>query len=205
MRCGFTTRAGMPLVIVGSLLAVPLVLVNPPVQVIYNASTSVPSGWYRVDAGSAIQVGDLVLVRLSGACWLCDTGGRPGARASVRCVGTTGRRARLPASRGAPAQASLRDRTATGMRCWEAPDGRWPGSRPCPVARSARSLDAPMAGVPSTGRRRASAARAGQRRLVRQPVLRPGQDGGGAGQGPAAIREIAASAGAKGERQKRAR
>ncbi len=67
MRCGFTTRAGMPLVIAGSLLAVSLVLVSPPVQVIYNASTSVPSGWYRVDAGSAIQVGDLVLVRLSGA------------------------------------------------------------------------------------------------------------------------------------------
>jgi len=35
-----------------------------PVRVVYNASNSVPPGWYRIDPDAPPRVGDLVLVRL---------------------------------------------------------------------------------------------------------------------------------------------
>lgn len=53
--------------LIGALLVLSSCLSDPPVRVIYNASTSVPSGWYRIDRKNALEVGDLVLVRLSGA------------------------------------------------------------------------------------------------------------------------------------------
>src|SRR5690606_11385346 len=37
---------------------------EPPVQVVYNASDSVPGGWYRIVPTESVAVGDLVLVRL---------------------------------------------------------------------------------------------------------------------------------------------
>ena len=42
-------------------------LTELPVRVVYNASDSVPSGWYRIDPGTVPRVGDLVLLRLPSA------------------------------------------------------------------------------------------------------------------------------------------
>lgn len=37
---------------------------NRPVRVVYNASDSIPSGWYRITPAGSIAVGDVVLVEL---------------------------------------------------------------------------------------------------------------------------------------------
>jgi len=39
-------------------------LIELPVRVVYNASDSVPPGWYRIEPGALPKVGELVLVRL---------------------------------------------------------------------------------------------------------------------------------------------
>ncbi|MGM3386887.1 S26 family signal peptidase [Stutzerimonas stutzeri] len=39
-------------------------LIKLPVRFVYNASASVPPGWYRIDPGAPPKVGELVLVHL---------------------------------------------------------------------------------------------------------------------------------------------
>lgn len=52
------------LAIVGTAWVASSGLFELPVRVVYNASDSVPSGWYRIDPDAVPRVGDLVLVRL---------------------------------------------------------------------------------------------------------------------------------------------
>lgn len=52
------------LAIVGTAWVASSGLFELPVRVVYNASDSVPPGWYRIDPDSLPRVGDLVLVRL---------------------------------------------------------------------------------------------------------------------------------------------
>lgn len=40
------------------------VLMQNPVQIVYNPSDSVPRGWYRIGKAEALHVGDIVLARL---------------------------------------------------------------------------------------------------------------------------------------------
>jgi conjugative transfer signal peptidase TraF len=37
---------------------------SPVVRIVYNASDSVPRGWYRIDPADSLHVGDIVLARL---------------------------------------------------------------------------------------------------------------------------------------------
>lgn len=49
----------------GGLLALGYVLfAAPSLQVVYNASSSVPEGWYRITSADSLAAGDWVLVRL---------------------------------------------------------------------------------------------------------------------------------------------
>jgi conjugative transfer signal peptidase TraF len=51
---------------VGSLFALTwIALANSPPLLVYNASNSVPAGWYRITHARRLAAGDLVLVRLS--------------------------------------------------------------------------------------------------------------------------------------------
>lgn len=61
-----TRRARWPLALaVGSLLALGwTALATSPPQLVYNASDSVPAGWYRVTPAGSLAAGDLVLVHL---------------------------------------------------------------------------------------------------------------------------------------------
>lgn len=61
-----TRRARWPLALAaGSLLALGwTALATPPPQLVYNASDSVPIGWYRIEPANSISAGDLVLVHL---------------------------------------------------------------------------------------------------------------------------------------------
>jgi conjugative transfer signal peptidase TraF len=45
-------------------VAVPPIAGLPEVRIVYNASDSVPPGWYRVEPGGALRVGGIVLARL---------------------------------------------------------------------------------------------------------------------------------------------
>ena len=50
---------------VGSLFALTwIALANSPPLLVYNASNSVPAGWYRITHARRLAAGDLVLVRL---------------------------------------------------------------------------------------------------------------------------------------------
>jgi conjugative transfer signal peptidase TraF len=57
-------RTAILLAIVGTAWVASSGLVELPVRVVYNASDSVPPGWYRIDPDALPRVGDLVLVRL---------------------------------------------------------------------------------------------------------------------------------------------
>lgn len=57
-------RSVLLLVIVGTAWVGLSGLIELPVRVVYNASDSVPPGWYRIDPYALPRVGDLVLVRL---------------------------------------------------------------------------------------------------------------------------------------------
>lgn len=61
-----TRCARWPLALVaGSLLALAWAAFGAsPLQLVYNASDSVPIGWYRIAPASSLAVGDLVLVHL---------------------------------------------------------------------------------------------------------------------------------------------
>lgn len=61
-----TRRARWPLVLAASSLVALswAALATSPPQLIYNASDSVPTGWYRIAPVSSLVTGDLVLVRL---------------------------------------------------------------------------------------------------------------------------------------------
>jgi conjugative transfer signal peptidase TraF len=60
---------GRPVALLACMAASLAALVLPatlrlPVRVVYNPSDSVPHGWYRIDAASSLNVGDLVLTGL---------------------------------------------------------------------------------------------------------------------------------------------
>lgn len=57
-------KAVLLLAIVGTAWVASSGLFELPVRVVYNASDSVPPGWYRIDPYALPRVGDLVLVRL---------------------------------------------------------------------------------------------------------------------------------------------
>ncbi|WP_439888308.1 S26 family signal peptidase [Pseudomonas sp. MBLB4123] len=61
-----TRRAQWPLALAtGSLLALGwTAFATSPPQLVYNASDSVPIGWYRITATRTVAAGDLLLVRL---------------------------------------------------------------------------------------------------------------------------------------------
>lgn len=44
--------------------ATPLVTERPVARIVYNASDSVPPGWYRIEPGGILRVGSIVLARL---------------------------------------------------------------------------------------------------------------------------------------------
>jgi conjugative transfer signal peptidase TraF len=45
-------------------VAIPPIAGQPAVRIVYNASESVPSGWYRIAPGGALRVGSIVLAEL---------------------------------------------------------------------------------------------------------------------------------------------
>jgi len=45
-------------------MAIPPVAEQPVVRIVYNASDSVPPGWYRIEPGGTLRVGSIVLARL---------------------------------------------------------------------------------------------------------------------------------------------
>ncbi len=72
------------LAIVGTAWVASSGLFELPVRVVYNASDSVPPGWYRIDPDALPRVGDLVLVRLpSEAAQLASRRGYH----ELRCLG----------------------------------------------------------------------------------------------------------------------
>jgi conjugative transfer signal peptidase TraF len=59
-----TKRAPLILTVAGLALLVCTSLASPTPRLIYNASDSVPIGWYRISPVNSLHVGTIVLVRL---------------------------------------------------------------------------------------------------------------------------------------------
>lgn len=105
-------------------------LAAPPAQVVYNASDSVPVGWYRiepVEPNEPVQVGDLVLVRLppETALFAARRGYLPTGVPLLKSVAAgprqrvcaTGTRVRVDGQ--VVAHALKRDRAGRPMPCWQ--------------------------------------------------------------------------------------
>jgi len=59
--------ASLLLTVVGLALLIEASFVRPTPRLIYNASDSVPVGWYRIESTDALHVGGIVLARLPSA------------------------------------------------------------------------------------------------------------------------------------------
>lgn len=150
------------LLMAGSLFALAWVAFTPPAaRVIYNASDSVPVGWYRVtplDAEiatprDAIAVDSFVLTRLPAS------------------VATLGRSTRLPAFAGAAAETGRCGSTAAymyfrGLRAY-----RRRACGHCTARRCTGATTAGLATVSPTGRRRTVPAQQHHPGVLRQPLL----------------------------------
>ncbi len=60
----FMTRLGLALCVACAVAALALPYIfAPAVRIVYNASDSLPSGWYRIEPAAELRVGSIVLAR----------------------------------------------------------------------------------------------------------------------------------------------
>ncbi|TWT20311.1 S26 family signal peptidase [Luteimonas marina] len=103
---------------------------TPQLRIVYNASDSVPIGWYRVEPAAALRAGDLVLTRLpADAAALADQRGYlPATVPLLKRIGAVSPqhvcvRGGIVRIDGVPAAVALRaDR-------WQRPLPQWPQCR----------------------------------------------------------------------------